>query len=315
VSPLPALAAPGPAVLLGDRRALAPGRWRWLRALLWAVGLFVLVLMAYALVAGISLVLLLVATGHPIPVLGQAAHLPPAMLFATMTLGSLAALGAYVGLVRLVEDRRAAELAPAAAPRELAAGLLIGGAMMAATVLLLWAGGWAHLARQPVTAIWSALANSVESGTVEELLFRLVILRLLWRAFGAWAALGLSALLFGAIHLANPNASPFAALCIALEAGVMLAAFYILTGRLWVSIGVHAGWNFAQGWIFGAAVSGTSGFAGGPLALAPTPGASPVLSGGGFGPEASLAGLAVGTAVGAYALHRAWRLGRFTPVD
>jgi membrane protease YdiL (CAAX protease family) len=311
---LPA-AATGAAVTLGSRRILAPGRWRWLRALLWLIGLFVLVALAFVLVAGLSLAALMVATGQPMPALGKAVHAPPAMLFATMSLGALAALGAYSGLARLGEDRRPAELALRPAPRELLVGLLLGAAMMAATVFLLWAGGWAILARQPVTAIWSAIGNSVESGIVEETLFRLVIFRLLWRAFGLWAALGLSALLFGAIHLMNPNASPFAALCIALEAGVMLAAFYILTGRLWVSIGVHAGWNFTQGWIFGAAVSGTGGFAGGPLSLAPTPGASPILSGGGFGPEASLAGLAVGTAVGAFALHRAWRAGRFAAVD
>jgi membrane protease YdiL (CAAX protease family) len=37
----------------------------------------------------------------------------------------------------------------------------------------------------------------------------------------------------------------FAVFCISLEAGVMLGAFYALTDRLWVSIGVHIGWNFA----------------------------------------------------------------------
>ncbi|HEY0311072.1 MAG TPA: CPBP family intramembrane glutamic endopeptidase [Allosphingosinicella sp.] len=179
----------------------------------------------------------------------------------------------------------------------------------------MWAGGWVSIAGQPVTAIWKAVAESIQSGILEELLFRLVVFRLLWRAFGIWAALGLSALLFGALHLMNPNASLFAAVCIAIEAGLMLAAFYILTGRLWVSIGVHAGWNFTQGWVFGAAVSGTSNFAGGPLSFHPVPGVAPILSGAGFGPEASLAGLAVGTAVGAAALHRAWKRGRLTAID
>jgi membrane protease YdiL (CAAX protease family) len=40
------------------------------------------------------------------------------------------------------------------------------------------------------------------------------------------------------------------------EAGLMLASFYLLTGRLWMSIGVHAAWNFTQGWLWGARVSG-----------------------------------------------------------
>ncbi|MBV9884601.1 MAG: CPBP family intramembrane metalloprotease, partial [Sphingomonadaceae bacterium] len=127
--------------------------------------------------------------------------------------------------------------------------------------------------------------------------------------------LALSAFLFGALHLMNPNASWFAAMAIAVEAGVMLAAFYILTGRLWVSIGVHAGWNFTQGWVFGAAVSGTGGFAGGPMALDPVPGAPQWLSGGGFGPEASFAGLLVGTLVGVAMLVLAGRRGSFVPAD
>ena len=64
------------------------------------------------------------------------------------------------------------------------------------------------------------------------------------------------ALIFGALHLANPHASMTAAVAIALEAGLMLAGFYLLTGRIWVSIGVHAAWNFTQGWVFGAAAVG-----------------------------------------------------------
>ncbi|HMC90994.1 MAG TPA: CPBP family intramembrane glutamic endopeptidase [Allosphingosinicella sp.] len=307
-------AATGPAVLLGHDRILAPGRWRWLRAFAWAVLLFAVMTVVFALASGIVIALLLLLThqrsGFVLP-----KDPPPAILFAGLTIGTLAALALYLGLVRLGEKRTAPELAPRAALAELPLGLALGTAMMAVTVALMWSGGWVAISRQPVTAIWKAVAESIQSGILEELLFRLVVFRLLWRAFGIWAALALSALLFGALHLMNPNATPFAALCIAIEAGLMLAAFYILTGRLWVSIGVHAGWNFTQGWIFGAAVSGTSNFTGGPLAFRPLPGVSPILSGAGFGPEASLAGLAVGTAVGAFALHRAWKRGRFTPVD
>ena len=90
----------------------------------------------------------------------------------------------------------------------------------------------------------------------------------------------------------------------------MLAGFYILTGRVWAAIGVHAGWNFTQGWIYGAAVSGTSGFEGGPLDVEPVRGVSEIISGGGFGPEASFAGLLVGTSVGALTLWMAWKRGR-----
>ena len=293
-------------VILGSRRVLAPGRLRWLRALAWMVGLFVLVTALFLLVAGIAMAALALATGTRVHG-GVDYGAPGPILFAAMCIAAVAALAGYVGLVRGVEDRRAAELALRPALPELAIGLGLGAAMMAAIVALMWACGWATLARQPVASAWHALAVSVQSGVLEELLFRLVVFRLLWRAFGIWAALTLSALLFGFLHLMNPNASAFAALCIAFEAGVMLAAFYVLTGRLWVSIGVHAGWNFTQGWLFGAAVSGTSDFIGGPIVLHPAAGVSPILSGGAFGPEASLAALIGGTALGLATLRLAWR--------
>src|SRR5207249_18128 len=149
----------------------------------------------------------------------------------------------------------------------------------------------------------------IQSGVMEEITFRLIILRLIWRAFGLESALAVSAILFGVAHITNPNASWFAAIAIAIEAGVMLAGFYILTGRIWAAVGVHAGWNFTQGWIYSAAVSGTSGFEGGPLNVEPVHGVSEVISGGGFGPEASFAGLLVGTVVGALTLWLAWKRG------
>jgi membrane protease YdiL (CAAX protease family) len=304
-----AAAAPqGRLVDLGGTGVLAPGRLRWLRALGWCVAMFLLVVLAGSAAAALGYLALALAEHEPMSVAFTAARESRVVPFVLM---AAAALAAYVGLVRLAEKRRPDELAPRFALRELGLGLAAGAAMMAVTVLILWLGGWDRLSEAHPYAIWQAIGISVESGTFEEILFRLIILRLLWRAFGPWAALALSALLFGTLHLANPHASWFAAIAIAVEAGLMLAAFYILTGRLWMSMGVHAGWNFTQGWVFGAAVSGTSDFAGGPLMLQPAPGAPEALSGGGFGPEASLAGLAVGTAVGAALLYRAWQRGRF----
>jgi CAAX prenyl protease-like protein len=63
---------------------------------------------------------------------------------------------------------------------------------------------------------------------------------------------------FRPAHLLNPNATLVAGLAIALEAGVMLAAAYLLTSRLWLSMGIHFAWNFTPGGIFGAAGSGQS---------------------------------------------------------
>ncbi|MEA2999142.1 MAG: protease family protein [Sphingomonadales bacterium] len=299
-----------PAIVLGSDRVLAPGGFLWLRALGWGLALFVLVLLAGSAAAlAVAWAGARVTGDHPLKLLSPATPVGQ-LAFAAM---APAALAAYVGLVRFGERRRPSELALAPAAHEVAIGLALGAAMMAVTVLLLMLANAVTLVPRPITSIWNAVALSLQSGVVEEVLLRLVVLRLLWRAFGPWPALALSALLFGLLHLANPNASWFAAIAIAVEAGIMLAAFYILTGRLWVSIGVHAGWNFTQGWVFGAAVSGTNEFAGGPLSLHPVAGTAQALSGGAFGPEASFAGLLVGTAVGLVTLHLAWRRGRFRP--
>ena len=86
----------------------------------------------------------------------------------------------------------------------------------------------------------------------------------------------------------------------------MLGSFYALTGRLWVSIGVHAGWNFAQGYLFGAKVSGGD-FGEAIATSAPLNGRPDWLTGGIFGPEASLPALVICLTVGVAILWLAAR--------
>ena len=221
------------AIELGSRRILQPGPWRWMRALVWAV-IIALMALAGGLLPAVAIFLVAGAvTGIAITDLQS---VPGTWQFAAMLAWAIGALATYAGLVRAGEDRRPSELDLRAAPAELALGLAIGGAMMAVAVLILAAGGWVKLTPAPVSSAWRWLALAVESGPLEELVFRAILLRLLWRAFGPWAALAISAAVFGAGHILNPNATWFAAVCIMIEAGIMLAGFYILTGRLWMSI-------------------------------------------------------------------------------
>lgn len=299
-------------VELGNARVLAPGRLRWLRTIGWMILLFFAIGFGFVLAGNLAARAGVMLTGGVFTTTKDA---PELVKLASVIFGVLAGLGIYRTAVRYGENRRPAELSLPHLPLELLAGLAIGFALMAATIGVLWAGGWAVVTPQAITRVIPAIRDTIQSSVVEETIFRLVVLRLTWRAFGAWWALAFSALLFGALHLANPNASIFAAICIALEAGILLATFYILTGRAWAPIGVHAGWNFTQGWIFGAAVSGGSGFAGGPLLTVPAPGVPELLTGGSFGPEASLPGLVICTAAGLGLVRLAWRRGRMTPAD
>ena len=230
--------------------------------------------------------------------------------FAVDCVGAAIALGVYVLLVRLVEGRRPSELAMRPAVPELLGGILLGLLMFSAVMAILLGTGAYVMELRGAGPAWRAAGLAIHAGVVEELIIRGVILRLLWRSFGPTIAFAVSAVLFGAGHLPNPESSFFAAFCIALEAGVMLGAFYALTGRLWVSIGVHVSWNFTQGYIFGAAVSGVD--VGPSLAKSSAvPGYPEWLSGGAFGPEASLPALLVCSSIGAATLWAAWRAGRF----
>jgi CAAX protease family protein len=288
--------------VIGSAGVLAPGKWRWLRAIGWLAALTVAIVLVYNVVAKAAL--LVASTGAP----------SPNMKLLAAIAGSIALVALYWIAVRLGERRAVPELALRRAPPELIEGLAIGAALMTIIVGALWAFGWVVIAPRTIDGVALALRDSIRSGVLEELVLRLVIFRLLWRAFGIWPALAGAAILFGVLHLANPDSGLFAAACLIAGEGIAIG-LYLITGRIWASIGMHAGWNFAQGWLFGAVVSGTTEIAGGPFQLRPTAGVSDLLSGGGFGPEASLAALGVSAVASAAFLIHAWRLGRFAAAD
>ena len=139
----------------------------------------------------------------------------------------------------------------------------------------------------------------------EELVFRGVLFRWIEEFSGSWSALLLTSAFFGAAHLGNPNSSWVAAVGIAFEAGVMLGAAYMLTRSLWFPMGIHASWNFTQGEIFDIPVSGTPVHG---LLTARLSG-PPLLTGNGFGLEASLIAIVIATMFGLWLLWLAIRKG------
>ena len=123
----------------------------------------------------------------------------------------------------------------------------------------------------------------------EDYLYRGLVYRLCAKVVGSWAGLLVSGLLFASWHAANSGAN-VVGLLDDVFAGIWLAAAYAVTRQLWLPIGLHLGWNFAQGSIFGTAVSGHDI---GPSLIQGRLVGSAILTGGDYGPEASVVGLAI----------------------
>ncbi|GAA2626140.1 CPBP family intramembrane glutamic endopeptidase [Paractinoplanes durhamensis] len=207
----------------------------------------------------------------------------------TLVLGpasAVAALAAYRWIVRRTEHREVVELARPGAGRAIGRGVLIGVGLFAAVILNIAllggyrVGGWGSFG-----GTVALLGFMTAAAVTEELFFRGILFRIVEGRFGTWWALGLTGLLFGLSHLFNPHASLWGAIAIAIEAGGMLAAAYAATRTLWVPIGLHFGWNFAEAGLFGTAVSGSDTPAGLVHGVMSGPAA---LTGGSFGPEGSL---------------------------
>jgi membrane protease YdiL (CAAX protease family) len=238
-------------------------------------------------------------------VVGQVAVLAAGGNAFISVLAALAAavvsLLAYAGFVRLLEGRPVSELSLLGAGREFLAGVALGAVLFSLTIgVVALFGGYQVTGTHAWTVVLPALAISITSGVMEELLFRGILFRIIEEGLGSLLALIISGLIFGLLHLTNPNASLVAGLAIAIEAGILLAAVYMLTRRLWLAIGLHLAWNLTQGGIYGVAVSGNEmeGL------LDSTLTGPEWLSGGAFGAEASIVAVVVCLAASALVLWR-----------
>lgn len=122
------------------------------------------------------------------------------------------------------------------------------------------------------------------AGFGEELFMHGLGFQALRRGVGDVPAVLVSSLVFGGLHLSNPNSSLTAALIIALV-GIWFGALTVRTGSVWMATGVHVAWNFFEGFVFGQPVSGAR--PGLSVLVGPAEGSPGFWSGGAFGPEAA----------------------------
>lgn len=269
----------------GSSGILAPGRLFRTRALLWGALLFAIVLgFFFASVLGAGW----------IGLRGSWFYLPPIVL-------PLLACWVYAILVRQFERRAPWELQ--IGPRllsDLPFGFLLGGTFITGMWLLLWSFRL-YFAHRGVWSQWfdDFLFDSYISAVLEELAFRAVILRILARVWGVRTGVILSSILFGLAHFSH--GSWLGIFGIILNAGIAMGLLYVITGRLWMSIGFHLGYDFIETSVLG--IGSHHGF----LVNVPKPGVAAWLTGGTFGPDAAVPAMILGLLINAALWRCAFR--------
>lgn len=210
----------------------------------------------------------------------------------------------YRFYVRRIEKRQPTELATQGMAGELGTGLLLGAGLVAVTFAVLAVLGNYQFGGVNAVSIMLLvpLAELVLVGMAEEMVFRGVVFGVTERSLGSKAAIAISALLFSLAHLPNEGVTVLAIAVIAAY-GVLQAALYMATRRLWVCIGTHIAWNYCVSQMFSSTVSGhaaTDGLLRGELV------GDVMLTGGVFGVEASLITLLLIAALAAWWLRRAF---------
>jgi membrane protease YdiL (CAAX protease family) len=221
------------------------------------------------------------------------------------------AMWIYVGFARFIERREPTDVSLPGFGREFGIGLLVGAGLYTACVLILMVLGVYKVAgTNPLSFMVPAIPMALSASFLEEILFRGALFRIVEDWLGSWVALIVSSVVFGFVHMLNPEATLTGAIFISVEAGILLAAAYMVTRRLWMSIGFHMAWNYTQSAIFSGIVSGSVNEAG---LLKPVIAGPDYLTGGSFGLEASLTAFLLCTTTGVVLLIKAIRAGKIVP--
>lgn len=165
----------------------------------------------------------------------------------------------YCFLYKYYEKRKISEFSKVGLLKNLTYGIILGTVLQSLTILVIYLkGGYSIISINPISFLIPPLTMAFTSAIVEETLMRGIIFRITEEKLGSYIALIISAIIFGAMHFANPHSSLLVATGLAIQAGLLLASAYIYSRSLWFPIGIHFAWNFTQSAIFGANVSGNT---------------------------------------------------------
>lgn len=165
-------------------------------------------------------------------------------------------------MVRHVDKRPWSEVwldARAARPPLLALGFAIGAFAIGSPIALLIVAHWLRDVGAPAGS-WLGSATRVTmtlapAALAEELLTRGYVLSVLRDSWGWSAAIAVTSIAFGLLHVANPDVTG-ASIALVTLAGFFLAAVLYATRSLYAAWMAHLAWNWTMAVLFHTAVSG-----------------------------------------------------------
>ena len=198
---------------------------------------------------------------------------------------SLFVIVTYIYFYRKFENREIREFSGKGLLKNTLLGVLIGTTLQGLTILVIYFWGNFQISSvNPFSSIITPFAIAFSVAIFEETLLRGIIFRIVEEKLGSYISLAISAIIFGAVHLLNPDSSIISSVCIGIV-GFMFGAVYIYSRSLWLPIAIHFSWNFVQSGIFGAITSGNEQTSS--LFNTHISGAE-LITGGAFGPEGTI---------------------------
>jgi membrane protease YdiL (CAAX protease family) len=209
-----------------------------------------------------TIVGLLVAQGIFAPLVLGIARVAGVHLSLDATILCVALALAHVAALRWLDDRPWRSVAMGAGswqPSALVTGTISGTLAIGVPILLLVGIGWLALRSAPDGSSTSLalrmLVFLAPAALAEELMFRGYPLTVLAESLGPKAAVLLTSVVFGLIHLSNPDPE-LGPIVMVMLAGVWLGVVRLATGSLWAAWLAHLAWNWTMAGLWHAKVSG-----------------------------------------------------------
>lgn len=163
----------------------------------------------------------------------------------------------YRSYTNYVENRKALELNTKSFIPEIGLGFFISIGVVCFMVILLMLLGYYRIDSFNFPGVFAdRIAEYYMGSFIEELIFRLILFKLVEEFAGSWIGIIVQGLVFGFAHIGNENATIWTSLSLVISDTILFGAAYMLTRRIWLIWGMHFSWNFFQEGIFGMPNSG-----------------------------------------------------------